>query len=178
MCRTIVPNICSIVKYVESVNQTSESKSRDARVPAPEAPKPYSWMLLSFQPPVFLLDQALIQLLEERCWPAPRLAWRELARRLGADGPAVVIGQGLVAAHPAEAGLLVLHYVLRAKELPIVAQVLVQPLGCVGQDRGQDRLEIVNDPKHDVHRRRRRLPVLLDLEPGRLAVQIHVSLAG
>jgi hypothetical protein len=42
--------------------------------------------------------------------------------------------------------------------------------------RRQDRLQVVHHPHalHDVHRHRRPLRVLLDLEPGRLAVQIDI----
>jgi sugar phosphate isomerase/epimerase len=39
------------------------------------------------------------------------------------------------------------------------------------QDRRQDRLQVVHDAQDDMHRGRRRLPILPDLEPGRVAVQ-------
>jgi hypothetical protein len=48
----------------------------------------------------------------------------------------------------------------------------------VGQHRRQERLQVVHNPQDDVHARRCRLPVLLDLEPGRLAVQVDVGFAG
>ena len=46
--------------------------------------------------------------------------------------------------------------------------------------RRQDDLQVVDDPHAPRHvdAGRRRVPVLLDLEPGRLAVQIAVGLAG
>ena len=75
---------------------------------------------LSFQPRVLFLDEALIQLLEERRRLAQRLPRRQFALRPGADGPAVVVGQGVVAA----GFFLVFDDVLGAEELPVVAQVL------------------------------------------------------
>jgi hypothetical protein len=83
---------------------------------------------LSFQPRVLLLDDALVQLLEQRRrlaqdlathpWGVPR---RQRTRRPGADGAAVVVGQRLVRAR----FLLVLDHLLGAKELPVVSQVLM-----------------------------------------------------
>jgi hypothetical protein len=70
------------------------------------------------------------------------------------------------------AGLfLVLDHVLRAEELAVVAQVLVELLRRVRQDRRQDRLQVVDDAQDDVDAGRGRLAIFLDLEPGRLAVQ-------
>jgi len=94
----------------------------------------------------------------------------------------MVVGQRLVAA----CLFFVLDHMLRAEELAIVAQVLMQLLRRVGQDRRQDRLQVVDDPQDDVDRRLRRFGVLLDLEPGRLAIQactersegVAVGLAG
>jgi hypothetical protein len=84
-----------------------------------------------------------------------------------ADSPAVIVGQRPVTPRL----FLVLDHVLRAKEVTVVAQVLVEFLRRVGQDGCQDRLQIVHDAQDDLHRRRRCGPGLLDLEPGRLAVQ-------
>jgi hypothetical protein len=80
-----------------------------------------------------------------------------------ADCAAVVVGQRGMAARL----LLVLDHVLGAKELSLVPMILVEPLRRVRQDR----LEIVDGAQDDVRDRRRRLRILLDLEPGRLAVQ-------
>ena len=86
--------------------------------------------LSSFQPRVLLLDHALIQLLEEQRRLAPRLPRREGAGLPGADGTAVIVGQSRVTA-----GLfLILDHLLRPKELPLGAQVLVQLLRRVRQD--------------------------------------------
>ena len=82
---------------------------------------------LPFQPRVLPLDHTLIQLLEEQRRSPQRLPRRQFARRPGAHCATVVVGQRLVGAGL----LLVLDYVLRAKELPLVPQVLVQPLGPV-----------------------------------------------
>jgi hypothetical protein len=73
---------------------------------------------------------------------------------------------------------LVLDHKLCAKELTAVAKALAGLLSRVWQDRRQDRLQVVHDAQDNVHRRRRRGPVLLDLEPGRFAVQVAVGLAG
>jgi hypothetical protein len=48
----------------------------------------------------------------------------------------------------------------------------------VRQDGRQDRLQVVHHAQDDVHAGRRRDPVLFDLEPGRLAVEVAVGLAG
>ena len=55
--------------------------------------------------------------------------------------------------------------------LPLVAQVFVELLGGVRQDRRQDCLQVVHGAQDHVHALRCRLAVVLDLEPGRLAVQ-------
>ena len=66
----------------------------------------------------------------------------------------------IVRQRPVATGLLlVLDHVLRPKQLPLVAQVLVQPLGGVGQDRRQDGLQVVHDAQDDVETGRRRLPM-------------------
>jgi hypothetical protein len=51
----------------------------------------------------------------------------------------------------------------------------VQPLRRVRQDGRQDRLQIIHHAQDDIDARRRRLPVLLDLEPGRLAIQARTE---
>jgi hypothetical protein len=80
----------------------------------------------------------------------------------------VIVGQDL-----AGTGLfLILDDVVSAEELAIVAHVLVQVLDGLGQDGRQESLQVVDDTQDHVHARRRRGSlVLLDLEPGRLAVQ-------
>jgi len=126
------------------------------------------------QPRILLADQTLIQLLEERHRLAQRLSRRRFALLPRADRPHVVTRQRFVRPRL----FLELDHVLRANELSIVAQVLVQPLCRVGQDGRQDRLQVVHSAQDDVNARRGRLPVLLDLEPGRLAIQLAVGLAG
>jgi hypothetical protein len=134
-----------------------------------QAPRPryiFKAPLLS-QPRLLLLSHTLVQLLEKGRRRAQRLPRRQFTLRPGADRPRVVVGQ-----RPVRPRLfLVLDHLLRAEQLPFVAQVLVELLSGVGQDRRQDRLEVVDDAQDDVDTGRRRLGILLDLEPGRLAVQ-------
>jgi hypothetical protein len=54
----------------------------------------------------------------------------------------------------------------------------MQPLRRVGRDGRQDRLQIVHHAQDDVDAGRRCLRILLDLEPGRLAIQVDVGVAG
>jgi hypothetical protein len=74
--------------------------------------------------------------------------------------------------------LLVLNHVLGAKKLAVVAQVLVQLLRRVRQDGRKDGFQVVDGAQDDVDRCCCSSPVLLDLEPGRLAIQVAVGLAG
>jgi hypothetical protein len=91
---------------------------------------PPVWELLP-KPRILLPDQALVQFLEERSRLAEGLPRRQLALRSGADGATVVVGQRLVRTRL----LLVLDHMLRAEELPVVAQILVQLLRRVRQHR-------------------------------------------
>jgi hypothetical protein len=152
-------------------NWIDKNRSRDV-VPAPAI----SSAPLLPKLRVLLLDHTLVQLLEERCWLTQGLGGRQFTLRPGADGARVIVGQRPVGTHL----LLVLDYVLGAEQLPIVAQVLVELLRRVRQDRRQDGLQVVDDAHalRDVDARRRRLPVLLDLEPRRLTVQVAVGLTG
>ena len=79
---------------------------------------------LLLQPRVLPLDHALVQLLEQRRRLPQRLPRRQLTLRPGADGTAVVVGQRQAGARL----FLILNHVLRAKELALVAQVLMQLL--------------------------------------------------
>jgi hypothetical protein len=79
----------------------------------------------------------------------------------------VIVGQRLVGARL----LLVLYHVLGAKELAVIAQVLVQLLRRMRQDGRQDGLQVVDDTQDYVDAGSGGLAVLLDLEPGRFAVQ-------
>jgi hypothetical protein len=87
-----------------------------------------AFALLPFKSRVLLIDQALVELLEERRRPPERLSWRKVALCPGSDGTAVVVGQSRV--RPGL--LLVLHHVPGAKELPVVAQEFNELLRCVG----------------------------------------------
>ena len=110
-----------------AIHATTTARSRDAR-PGSQGETSCA-PLSSFQPRVLLPDHALVQLLEEWRLLAQRLPWWQLALRPGAGSAAVIVGQRPVGAQPAVAGLfLVLDHVLRAKELPVVAQVLVELL--------------------------------------------------
>ena len=77
---------------------------------------------LSCKARVLFLDHTLVQLLKQRRRLAQRLPHRQLARRPGPDGLAMVTDQSRVTAQPAEAGLLfVLDDMQRAKKLPLIA---------------------------------------------------------
>ena len=66
----------------------------------------------------------------------------------------------------AAALLLVLHHVLYAEGLPVIAHLLVGLLRRVRQDQRQDRLQAVHHAQDDINAHRRHVAFLLDLEPG------------
>jgi hypothetical protein len=115
-----------------------ESRSKCPGSQNSESPVRVFGFRLGFQPRVSLLDYALVRLLEKRR--------RQRDRRPGAHCPAVVVRQCQVALRL----FLVLDHVLRAEELAVVAQVLVEPLRRVGQDRRQDRLQVFDDAQDGV----------------------------
>ena len=78
---------------------------------APRLPTLDSRLPLPFQPRILLFNYALIQLFEQRRRLAQRLARGQLARRPGADGATVIVGQRVVAARL----FLVLDHLLRAR---------------------------------------------------------------
>src|SRR5262249_12862807 len=123
------------------------------------------------EPRELFLDDPGIELLEQRLRLAQLLSGCELARAPTLNPVRVVAGQDRVRVAAVLFDLAVLE---RPGEATLVPEQLVQFLAREGQERREDQLQRVDNPKRDKEDRCRALAVLLDHRPGRLVVDVLV----